>query len=445
MSTTLSVPRMGTRDKVTLAILVLMSVFLFADMNAINPVVTDIMAEYNIDESSIGIIGSAFTIVGAFVSIIFGLLADRTSRKWLLVFVVLVGEIPCLLTGIEYFTQTYNQLLVLRIMTGLGVGGIFPITFSLIGDYFHTEHRPMASALVGTAWGIGQMAGGILAGFLAGPFGWRFPFLVAAIPNFLLVPLFILIAQEPRRGGQEAQLKGLIAKGIEYKEKIRLADLKPIFTNKTNILGYVQGIPGSLPWGILPFYLIAYYEIVQGFTKEMATSIYTLFGVGATIGGILGAWAGQVVYKKDPRYMPLLAGGTVLAGIIPTMFLLNMSWPTDPGLVDWLVPVAFALFSGALITVAGPNIKAILINANPPEHRGTVFALHNIFDGIGKGMGPFIGGLLIAGMGYTFTVYFSALMWIPCGLIYIAIYWTIKDDLRYVEQHLDDKASKLIG
>ena len=442
---TLAAPPMSTRNKITLGILVLISVFLYADMNAITPVVTDIMLEYGIDESSIGLVGSAFTIVGALVSIIFGFLADRTSRKWLLAFVVLVGEIPCFLTGIEYFTQTYSQLLTLRILTGLGVGGIFPITFSLIGDYFDTHHRAMATALVGTAWGIGEMAGGIFAGFLAGPFGWRFPFIVAAAPNFLLVPLFLLIAREPARGAQEEQVQELMAQGIEYKEKIRLADLKYVLTNKTNILGYLQGIPGSLPWGILPFYLIAYYEVVQGFSKEMGTMIFIIFGVGATIGGILGAWAGQWVYKKDPRYMPLLAGGTVLAGIIPTMFLLNMSWPTDPGLLDWLAPVAFALFAGALITVAGPNIKAILLNVNPPEHRGTVFALHNIFDGIGKGIGPFVGGLLIANLGYTFTVYFSALMWIPCGLLYLGIYWTIKKDLDYVRRYLDEKTAKLAG
>ena len=42
---TLVKPRMTTRDKITLAILVLMSVFLYADMNAITPVVTDIMAD----------------------------------------------------------------------------------------------------------------------------------------------------------------------------------------------------------------------------------------------------------------------------------------------------------------------------------------------------------------------------------------------------------------
>ena len=98
---TLAAPRMNTRSKITLGILILISVFLYADMNAITPVVTDIMQEYGIDESSIGVVGSAFTIIGALVSIIFGFLADRTSRKWLLAFVVLAGEIPCFLTGIE--------------------------------------------------------------------------------------------------------------------------------------------------------------------------------------------------------------------------------------------------------------------------------------------------------------------------------------------------------
>ncbi|HOB35753.1 MAG: MFS transporter [Firmicutes bacterium] len=443
--TALGKPRMTTRDKVTLAILVLMSVFLYADMNAITPVVTDIMAEYGINETDIGLVGSAFTLIGAIVSIVFGFLADRTSRKWLLAFVVLVGEIPCFLTGVKFFTQTYEQLLLLRILTGLGVGGIFPITFSLIGDYFHAHHRPMASAFVGAAWGIGEIAGSLIAGYLAEPFGWRLPFMVAAAPNFLLVPLFLLIAREPARGAQEEQVQELMAQGIEYKEKIRLSDLKYVLTNKTNVLGYLQGIPGSLPWGILPFYLIAYYEVVQGFSKEMGTTIFFLFGVGATIGGILGGWLGQVVYKKDPRYMPLLAGGTVLAGIIPTLFLLNITWPTNPGLTDWLLPVAFAVFSGALITIAGPNIKSILLNVNPPEHRGTVFALHNIFDSIGKGVGPFIGGLLITNFGYVFTVYFSALMWIPCGLLFLAIYWTIKKDIEYVNRYLDEKAARLAG
>lgn len=99
--------------------------------------------------------------------------------------------------------------------------------------------------------------------------------------------------------------------------------------------------------------------------------------------------------------------------------------------------------AGALISVAGPNIKAILLNVNAPEHRGTVFALHNLFDGIGRGVGILIGGFMIAALGYPFTIYFSALMWIPCGLLYLAIYWTINKDLNYLDNYLNNKKAEL--
>ncbi len=433
-------PRMSLRDKTTLLLLVLMSVFLFADQNIFFPASSRIMAEYGIGEDYLGIVTSSFTIVGALVSMLFGVLADRGSRKKLLVFVVLVGEIPCLLTGFEFFTQTYTQLLILRIMTGLGIGGIFPLTFSLIGDYFSAHHRPMANALVGAAWGIGQLMGGLVAGMVVATYGWRFPFILVALPNFALVPLFLLVAREPQRGAQEEQVQELMAQGIQYKEKIRLRDLKPILTNKTNVLGYVQGIPGSLPWGILPAYLILFFEVMKGFETDRATFIFTMFGVGATVGGILGAWAGQVLYRKDPRYLPILCGVTVLTGIIPAWILFSFPWTPDSNL---LFPILFGVFTGALITVAGPNIKAILMNVNAPEHRGTVFALHNIFDAIGRGLGPLIGGFMIVAMGYQFTLYFAALMWIPCGILYLLMAWTIRKDLVYLDNYMDNKKAKL--
>jgi MFS family permease len=106
--------RMASRDRWTLVILVLVSIFLMADQNAMNPVVKEIMAEYSIDEGRVGMVGSAFTILGALVSIFFGYFSDRFSRRRLFAFSVLLGEIPCFLTGVRAFTQTYEQLLFWR-------------------------------------------------------------------------------------------------------------------------------------------------------------------------------------------------------------------------------------------------------------------------------------------------------------------------------------------
>lgn len=53
------------------------------------------------------------------------------------------GEGPCLAT---FFVKRYWQLLVLRIMTGISVGGTFPLVFSLVGDLFYVTQRANVAA-----------------------------------------------------------------------------------------------------------------------------------------------------------------------------------------------------------------------------------------------------------------------------------------------------------
>src|SRR6056297_3006527 len=102
--------KMSSRDTITLLLLVLMSVFLFADQRIMSAILPELSAEYGADVRTLGFIGSAFTLVGAFISIVFGYFTDLISRKKLLIITVFVGEIPCLLTGVplySHFSQFY--------------------------------------------------------------------------------------------------------------------------------------------------------------------------------------------------------------------------------------------------------------------------------------------------------------------------------------------------
>ena len=434
---------MSARDKWTLVVLVLVSIFLMADQNAMNPVVREIMAEYGIDESKVGMVGSAFIILGALVSIFFGYFSDRFPRKQLFAFSVLLGEIPCFLTGIPAFTRTYAHLLFLRVFTGLGVGGIFPITFSLVGDYFDEEHRGAVNAIITASWGVGERLGQVLAGFLAGPLGWRFPFIVAAVPNVLLVPVVLAVAREPKRGAKEAELADLVERGFEYRETIKARDLVAIMRNKTNLIGFIQGIPGSIPWGLIPFFLVPFYEN-KGFSKEFATTLTLVLGIGATAGGLLGGWAGDRLYRKSPRLVPLLCAVAVAAGIIPGHLLMTMRLSPNLGGSAWVYPIVFCVVTGVIVTIPSANIKAMLLNVNPPEHRGSVFGIHNITDSVGRGIGPAIGGLLIASRGYLYAMLFSVYMWVPCAILYAAMALTIGKDLEKLRSHLRTKRAEML-
>jgi MFS family permease len=436
---------MSKRDVLTLGLLVITSVFLFADQNIINPVIEDVVQEYGVDREKIGLLGSAFFVLGALISLLFGFLTDKYSRKVLFAVVVLVGEIPCLLTGFEYFTRTYEQLLVLRVLTGIGVGGIFPLTFSMLGDYFRPEHRPVANAWIGVAWAIGQVLGQTLAGFLVEDYGWRLPFLLIAAPNFVLVPLFLAVAREPKRGQCEDSLKDLIDSGGEYAKRITLADLGHIFTNRTNLLSFLQGIPGCIPWGVLPFFLIDFYRTQKGFPVSIATTLTLVFGIGATLGGLFGGFIGEWLYKRGPKLVPISVGTAILVGTIPWFLLLGLEFPADPGWSSFPLPAIVGFIAGAVVTYPSPNVKAVLMNVNPPERRGSTFAVFNLTDSVGKGIGPFIGGVLITSLGYAEAMAVSVAFWIPTGIVYLLIARTFQRDIDGLDAYLRARAEELRG
>jgi len=437
--------KMPARDVITLALMVLMFVFLQADTNVMTAILTDLKAEYGVSEVTLGFIGSLFTILGAIVSIFFGYFSDKGSRKWLLVLIVLIGEIPCILTGIPALTKSIEMFALWRILSGIGLGGIFPLTFSLLSDYFREEDRAVASAWLGGAWAIGILFGMMAAGFLTPMnlfgLGWRLPFIVVAAPNIPIAIIFALYAKDPERGRREAALEELIDAGAEYKQKIRLSDFKYVFSNRTNIWSFLQGLPGTVPWGILSFWIIYFFEQVRHISKEKATFVITMLGVGATIGGLLAGYIGEWLYKKDPRFMPAFCGVCVLLGVIPAFMLVNI--PIDPSGSGYQVYIILAIVTGFFVSAAGPNVRAILMNVNRPENRGTVFACFNITDNIGKGFGPAIGGLVLPLLGYIGMMNFAVFWWIPCGLIFFMIMLYIRKDRDALLKLMAERAEEM--
>ncbi|MCR4425759.1 MAG: MFS transporter [Firmicutes bacterium] len=409
---------MSTQSLVLLAFLIPMSLFLTADQNVLNPNLLLVQEEFDVSLYDLGAVSSAFTIVGAIVTLVWGYLTDKYSRRWLLAITVLLGEIPCFLTG---FARTYDQLFLMRVLTGLGVGGVLPLEFSLIGDYFTTKERPTANAWIGTAMGLGMAFGQLMAGLVGPTYGWRLPFIVAAVPNFVLVPLFLMFSREPRRGEGEDELRALVRRGKEYTEKASLGAYKRLFQVPTNLLAFLQGLPGCIPWGILPFLIVTFYVQEKGFSIEQATVMSLVFGAGAIIGGLQGGIWGNALYNQNRAYLPLLNGVTTIIGTVPFFAVVLWPIPQNPGFGAIVFPSILAFAGGWLIGITSPNVKALLLNVNPPETRGSIFAVFNLTDSVGKGVGPILGGWLAVRYGLTSTMLFAVAWWVVCGLIWFPI------------------------
>jgi len=439
---------MGREARVALTFLVLITVFLNADMNLLYPNAVFIEKDLGINDAQLGAVSSAFIIIGAAVTILWGYLTDFGSRKKLLVFTVLLGEIPCAMTA---FAQTYGQLYFWRSLTGLGIGGIIPITYSLLSDYFSPSERGLANTWVNTVSGLGVVLGMLAAGFIGPVHGWRLPFLLAAAPNFILVPLFYFFVKEPKRGEAEPELRSLLrgevggsgpgvpASGAEQLRPNYLVMARV----RTNVLSFIQGIPGSVPWGVLTFAIPIYFVRERGFSVQAATMMMMVFGAGVLAGGFVGGLIGTKLYNTRRSLMPIYLGLVVYVG----MFLAYavVAYPARAGmsLRQLLGPVTLAFLAGFVASQVGPNPKTILMNVNLPENRGSISSIFNLTDSIGNGAGPFLGGLLSVHFGMTRALYIAISFWALCGFWWFFVAGTAPRDEEAVRRAMRERAERM--
>ncbi|TAL34568.1 MAG: MFS transporter [Spirochaetes bacterium] len=439
----------GRKELFSVILLAVINLFLFADQNLMAPNLTQIAHDLGITDPAQrdtllgGDISFVFWVLGGMVTLLIGYLTDLISRKWLFVITIIIGEIPCVLTG---YVQNYDQLFWLRAATGIGIGGALPLSYSLIGDYFSANHRATASAWIGLAQGLGIAFGQLLAGFVGSlpEYGWRLPFIIVGLPNFLLIAIFALTVTEPLRGSCEESLRDLIEKGMVYTGKINRSLYKDLFKIKTNILLFLQGIPGTVPWGVFFIFLNDFYSQEKGFTIQVATLIVMVVGGAAIFGAFIGGLIGNKLYNKNPRLLPLLCGTTTLLGIIPMFFLLN--YPSQIGVENpsIILPVLIGFVTGFTITITGPNVKAMLLNVNAPETRGSIFSLFNLTDDLGKGFGPVIISGLIVAFGRLWAFNIANLFWLVCGVLLLVMIWTFPADEAKLNALMKERAKTMV-
>ena len=423
----------GFRGILSFWLLLFLAFFLFGDQNLISPNLRNIASSLEItDQKDIdwkigGVIPILFFILGGAVSLSMGGLTQIYSRKVLLIFTVLLGEIPCLLTA---YSSTYFEFVFYRTLTGFGLGGMFPLLFSMVGDFFSPKSRATASGYVSLAIGLGVGVGQLLGGILgnADPInGWRTSFVYMAVPSFFFIALYAIFSKEPKRGGMDRE------NSEDALERITFNDVKLIFKSKTNLGAFLQGIPGCVPWGVFFVFLVDYYETVYKLEKNIASSYVTIAAVGVFLGIFFGGVFGQKFYNIRPRFQALFCMVTTFLGIFPCLFLLK----AEAILFNTPLFLGLNLFAGFLISITGANVRAILINVNRPETRSAVFALYNLTDDLGKGLGPAISALILFLIpDRTTALSVSIWFWAPCSLFWFLIYFNYESDEKEMKQKL---------
>jgi MFS family permease len=143
---------------------------------------------------SIGVWGGwalGITLIGwSAGGLIFGMVADRWGRTRTMALTILIYSV---FTGLSGFAETPMQLLVLRFIAALGIGGEWGAGASMIAEVFPKASRAVAAGVLQSASGTGFFAA-ILLEYLVGG-NWRYAFFGGAIPAFLALVVRLGLAE----------------------------------------------------------------------------------------------------------------------------------------------------------------------------------------------------------------------------------------------------------
>jgi MFS family permease len=129
-----------------------------------------------------GAMMSATLVSAAFGGIFFGWFADRYGRARALTSSVLVYSVA---TGLCGLTHTAMELMLCRVLLGLGMGGEWASGAALVAETWPARHRGKALALVQSSWAIGYALGAAVVAVVMPRFGWRAVFFVGILPALI--------------------------------------------------------------------------------------------------------------------------------------------------------------------------------------------------------------------------------------------------------------------
>lgn len=436
------------------------------------PLYRSIGQSLGVGERSVGLVTAASFLVTAVAAVGWAYFGDRSDRKPLLMIGTSIWVVGY---GGSGLTHSYLTFFALQMLASVGLGAVASVGFSVVSDLISPRRRGLVMSLWGLSQAIGALVGTLLGGLLGGggtvaEAHWRRPFLLLAVLGVVAV-LAYLLTYDIRRGQSEPELAAVFAAGGEYEARIDRGDLRGILARRTNVWLILQGLTaqatfGSLVW--LPTLLEAKAEH-EGYPHP--TAIGAVFAVLFQLGGvfsIVGGLIGDRLQRRTPRGRALVAAFGILAGIpfYVVLFFVPLRVDVPPGastgrtvlavlesvVTQPTVAIAFlaALVALALTSANSPNWFALLADVNPPEHRGTVYSMGNLVNGVGRAAGN---GLVSAvfhalqralppPLNYATGLALFQVFFVPTGVMYYLASRTSPQDIDAIRDLLRERAAR---
>lgn len=346
--------------------------------------------DFGLSLPSMGLLATA-TIAGSGIGgMLGGFVADKYGRVRMLTWTMTGYAIFTALCG---FVQNYEQLLILRIIVGICLGGEWGAGASLVSEYWPEKYRARATAFVHSGWAVGYGFASLLFMLIVPVWGWRALFWVGIIPAIFAV-IIRLHVPEPEQWVKSKELANTSMQPAESpvsilfsKQYLRRTVLASVFA-----ISALMAYWGSASW--LPSYLLK----AKGLSVVSTGAFLILLNVGAFCGHLS---LGTLADKKGRRWTFIIG---MAASVVVTLIYVMIDDPQ----VLLLFGFVFGFFTYGYFGTMGAYLSELF----PVEARASGVSFTFSFGRFVSMSSPYIIGWLGTAYGLAFGLGATAIFYV---------------------------------
>lgn len=369
-------------------LLTLANISSFIDRQILSLLVKPIKRDLHLSDTQVSLLmGLSFALFYTFFGVIIGRLADRKSRRNIIMLGITVWSF---MTTLCAGVSTYLQFFLVRMGVGVGESTLSPSAYSIIADIFPKNRLATALSVfsmgiflgggLATLIGSGIVAklptdGTVLIPVFGEIFPWQMIFLYVGIPG-LIIALLLFTVTEPTR-------KNLIQKDGQNAQLSLSESIKIIFQHKKAylLIAFIVSTQALVNFGCsawVPTFIARTY----GWEVPRAGAFYGLIVVFSSITGVLfGGWYADKLVKEGKTDGRLRI--SVLAAVLSLCGVLAVSMPKAEWAILLLALPTFGL--AAPFGAATAAIQEIMPNQVRALASSIMLFILNL---IGMSLGP---------------------------------------------------------
>ena len=385
------------------------------DRQVFNTVLPSIREALSLTDTSVGLIATIFNLFYAFMVPLGGWAGDRFSRKWVVTISILFWSVATMFTGLA--NGVFLLVMMRSVDTGGGEAFFGPANYSLLGQY-HTDTRARAMSIHQTAYYVGVILAGWLAGAIADYFdtlnpgnGWKYSFIIFGAAGIIWGILMAVRLKDKPLSKEEIAARDAARPGI-------LDGFKTVFTTPTAAVltigfsGLIFVITGYMTW--IPAFLQE--ELGQSQAAAGFNSMFWTY-VAAFIGVLIAGGLSDRLARRHLRSRMVLQGLGHIGGALPLLFMSHSK-------VLWVLYLCFAVW-GFFRAFFDANTYAVLYDVTPePLHASCSSAMITTGFAVGA-LAPVVLGAMKQSLGSlqaTFPV--LGIIWLVCGVLMAVVSYT---------------------